>query len=148
MKKFLWVILVLIFMTSNSYADWKVEKEKSFKGEVNIYLTSKAKDGSLLWIDVQKKYVVYNNSEKILNGIRGIKIDGEYFDVLSSSGGDSHNFISFCSQFLNDGCYEKIINAKVVEINVDYYRSSMRVSTFSIHALAGTVAKYYFKIDE
>jgi len=140
-------VILLLLISINSFADWKVEDSKNFKGERQIYLVTKSSDGSEFWIDVQKQQLVYQHRGKLLNAISGIKIDGKYYEVEGVATGDSLDSSVICStewSYVPDHkCYKAIFNAKKVEINVDYFRTGPKVSIFNINASPSTYDKYY-----
>lgn len=143
MKKNL-IFVFFLFHLSCTYADWKVEKNKTFKGEIVTYLVNNSRDGGEIWIDLQQKFIVFRKKNNTLNGIKGIKIDGEYFDInVSHTSGDSFDTFVFCSEEYNQKCYKKIFSAKIVEVNVDYFRRGEIVSKFTINATKENEKKFY-----
>lgn len=143
MKKNL-VFVFFIFHLCCAHADWKVEKNKTFKGEIVTYLVNNSRDGGEIWIDLQQKFIVFRKKNNTLNGIKGIKIDGEFFDInVSQTSGDSFDTLVFCSEEYNQKCYKKIFSAKVVELNIDYFRKGEIVTKFIINASQEIQKKFY-----
>ena len=139
--------LLLLAIAMNSFADWKVEDKKNFKGERQVYLVTKSSDGSEFWVDLQKQQLVFQHRGKVLNEVDGVKIDGKLYEVQGSATGDGLDSAVICPtewSYVPDlDCYKAIFNSKKLEVNVDYFRTGKKVSTFNINASPSTYDKYY-----
>jgi len=143
MKKLFLSALILGFSLA-AYADWKVERSKNFSGADEKFLVAKTlSDGTELWIDLQQKFVVIRNNRKTFNKVNGVKLDGNYYDVVDKASGDMFEYVVFCQYSKNSDCYKNIFSAKKVEVNVEYFRTGEKVSTFPVNGTAETQQKYF-----
>lgn len=142
MNKKIAYFICAFFACVQVQADWKVEHEKTFKGDELTYLTAKNSEGAELWIDLADNTVVYRNKNKVINYVNGVKIDGKYFEYFFHSYGDKHDRVNVCDEIEAYECYRQIFSAKKVEVNIGYFRKNEVVSTFIINGTENTAKKY------
>lgn len=122
---------LLVLFSSSSFA-WKVEVETDFKGNKQTYWTAKTANGGVIYVDLQKEWVVYAHRNKVLEHIDGIKIDGEFIHATGRTSVHNHfESIVFCRK--SEPCYEPILNGKKVEVNIQYYRQGYQAQTFVVN---------------
>jgi len=113
-------------------ADWKIENSRTFKGEKNTYLVKKGSNGAEIWIDPQQEQIVFQHKGRVLNSLKGIKVDGKYFEDYVGSQGDKMDTLVFCGRSYMPDCYDAILDAKKIELQTDYFRRGEIVNTFFI----------------
>jgi len=114
-------------------ASWRVVEEKNFKGEIEapMYLLEQGKNTlAVVKSEGGSWKVVFDNPE-VKNAMKGIKVDGEYLDCQGGTFGDGYIWVEGCLSF-DSATYAKILKAKKVEVNVDYFRKGQRVTTFHV----------------
>lgn len=143
MKKIFLAVIIIGFSVV-THADWRVEKSKNFSGADEKFLVAKTLgDGTELWIDLQQKFVVIRNNRKTFNKVNGIKLDGNYYDVVDKASGDMFEYVVFCQYSKHSECYKNIFSTKKVEVNVEYFRTGEKVSTFLVNGTTETQQKYF-----
>lgn len=130
------IIAATLISSIASAASWRIVEEKSFKGDQAppMYILEQGRD-RLVIVKSEMPYgnwkVVFDNPE-IKNAMKGIKVDGEYIDCVGGTFGDGFIWVEGCLAE-DSSTYQKILNAKKIEVNVDYYRKGQRVTTFSVN---------------
>jgi hypothetical protein len=128
----LYILLMPTLFLGNANADWKKETSTNFKGEKNTFLVKKAGNGAEIWIDPQQEQIVFQHRGMVLNSLKGIKVDGKYFEDYVGSQGDKMDTLVFCGRSYMPDCYDAILGAKKIELQTDYFRRGEIVNTFFI----------------
>ncbi len=128
--KHLIAALLITISTLASAGSWKTEKSTSFKGESEVYQVMKGQSGEIV-IDEQQKHVALIVKSGVLSHIKGVKLDGVFFEAHGRAGHYDHwTSIVFSSEYSNPELYNALRNAKTIELNVYWHGDRNQVMKF------------------
>lgn len=129
------------------HAEWKKEVNKKFSGETATYYVNRANNGAEIVVDVQQEHIAFVHSKTVINYVTGIKLDGIFYkETGRSGGGDDFSDAVFLRKNYSPESWDKFLDAKKIEVNVEYFKMGERASTFlSGKSLRSTFPKQFTK---
>lgn len=130
--KVLFLISSIFAFNQIANAEWKKEVHKTFSGETTTYYVNKASNGAEIVVDMQQDHIAFVHRKTTINYVKGIKLDGTFYkETGKSGGGDDFSDAVFMSKSYSKEVWEKFLDAKKIEVNVEYFRLGDKVSTFN-----------------